>query len=140
MAQRLANQLAAFLRKKRGDLTYVQFSRNTSNDAFFALQGDAETGTQMGFYRVFDVTPALQNDAFAVEQYSAANQLDILKNDVDPNDDRLRIANLIPAHHGDIQYSLDAAVFEYTPDPDFWGIDSFAYTVTNQQGASPQPQ
>lgn len=29
MAQRLAKQLAAFLRKRRGDLTYVQFARKT---------------------------------------------------------------------------------------------------------------
>ncbi len=29
MAQRLAKQLGAFLRKKRGDLTYQQFSRKT---------------------------------------------------------------------------------------------------------------
>ncbi len=29
MAQRLANQLAAFLRKRRGSLTYEQFSRKT---------------------------------------------------------------------------------------------------------------
>jgi DNA-binding Xre family transcriptional regulator len=27
VAQRLANQLAAFLRKRRGNLTYMQFSR-----------------------------------------------------------------------------------------------------------------
>ena len=29
MAQRLAKQLGAFLRKKRGNLTYQQFSRKT---------------------------------------------------------------------------------------------------------------
>ena len=29
MAQRLADQLAAFLRKRRGNLTYEQFSRKT---------------------------------------------------------------------------------------------------------------
>jgi len=29
MAQRLAKRLSAFLRKKRGDLTYQQFSRKT---------------------------------------------------------------------------------------------------------------
>ena len=29
MAQRLAKQLGAFLRKRRGDLTYQQFSRKT---------------------------------------------------------------------------------------------------------------
>jgi DNA-binding Xre family transcriptional regulator len=29
VAQRLARQLGDFLRKKRGDLTYVQFSRKT---------------------------------------------------------------------------------------------------------------
>ncbi|TAL01510.1 MAG: XRE family transcriptional regulator [Verrucomicrobia bacterium] len=29
MAQRLHQQLAAFLRKKRGDLTYAQFARKT---------------------------------------------------------------------------------------------------------------
>lgn len=89
----------------------------------------------MGFYRVIDVTPIARADAFAVEQYSAANQLDILKNDTDPNDDRFQIAALIAAGHGDIQYTLDGATFQYTPDPDFCGIDAFGYTITNWHGS-----
>lgn len=91
--------------------------------------------TSMGFYRVFDVTPVAHDDMFAVEQYSSANQLNIFNNDSDPNDDRFLIASLIPAQHGDIEYTLDASTFQYTPETDFWGIDSFGYTITNRHGS-----
>lgn len=99
-------------------------------------QGDSASGNNMGFYRVINVTPTARNDIFGVEQYSSANQLDILKNDSDPNDDRFLISALGPAGHGDIQYTPDASTFQYTPAQDFWGIDSFTYTITNLHGSS----
>lgn len=90
----------------------------------------------MGFYRVIAVTPTARNDIFGVEQYSSANQIDILKNDSDPNDDRFFISDLTSAGHGGIQYTPDASTFQYTPESTFWGIDSFTYTITNFHGSS----
>jgi len=90
----------------------------------------------MGFYRVINVTPIAGDDAFAVEQYSSGNQLDVLRNDSDPNDDRFLISAISSASHGDIQYTPDGSTFQYTPASDFWGIDSFTYTITNFHGSS----
>ena len=88
----------------------------------------------MDFYRLFDVTPVARNDFFAVDQNSSNNQLDIMQNDSSPNDDLLYISNLIPAHHGSISYTLDASTFQYTPASGFYGVDSFAYSVTSGYG------
>ena len=86
------------------------------------------------FYRLFDVTPIARADFFAIDQDSSDNQFDIFQNDSDPNDDLFYISNLVPAHHGSISYSLDATTFQYTPDSDFYGVDSFAYSITSGYG------
>lgn len=87
--------------------------------------------TSMGFYRVIEVSPVAGHDILGVEQFSSANQLEILKNDADPNDDRLFISEVTSPGHGSIQYTPDGSMFQYTPDLDFWGTDSFTYTITN---------
>ncbi|HEY5296743.1 MAG TPA: Ig-like domain-containing protein [Verrucomicrobiae bacterium] len=86
------------------------------------------------FYRLFDVTPVARADFFAIDQDSSDNQFDIFQNDSDPNDDLFYISNLVPAHHGSINYSLDATTFQYTPDSGFYGVDSFAYSITSGYG------
>lgn len=89
----------------------------------------------MAFYRVIDVTPKIRTDIFGVEQDSYNNQLDLLANDSDPNDDRILISNVTLAQHGDIAYTLDGSIFQYTPDSGFYGTDSFTYSATNQHGS-----
>lgn len=89
----------------------------------------------MAFYRVIDVTPKVRADIFSVEQDSFENQLDILLNDSDPNDDRLFISNVTSAQHGSVSYTSDGSVFHYTPDPSFYGVDSFSYTAANLRGS-----
>jgi Bacterial Ig domain len=86
------------------------------------------------FFRLFDVTPIANNDFFAIDQDSSANQLDIFDNDIDPNGDPIFISNIVPASHGDISYSLDATTFQYTPAAGFYGIDTFQYSITSGYG------
>ncbi|MGH7951294.1 MAG: Ig-like domain-containing protein [Limisphaerales bacterium] len=71
---------------------------------------------------------------FTIDQDSSDDQLDIFQNDYSPNDDAFFVSNLIPAQHGNIAYSLDASTFQYTPDPGFYGVDSFGYSITSGYG------
>ncbi|MGH7951890.1 MAG: Ig-like domain-containing protein [Limisphaerales bacterium] len=86
------------------------------------------------FYWLFDVTPVAHDDFFAVNQDSSANQLDIFQNDTDPNDDPINIANLTSPQHGSITNSPDASTFQYTPNPGFYGVDTFTYSITSGYG------
>jgi len=85
---------------------------------------------------VIDVTPRAVGDIFGVAQDSSAKQLDVLQNDYDPNDDPLLIRAVSPSANAAIAYAPDGSIFQYTPNPGFWGIDSFTYTITNFHGGS----
>jgi hypothetical protein len=116
-----------------GELTnYFPAAANTNWTKF--VHTNILRAQPMDFYRLFDVTPVASNDFFAVDQNSSDNQLDIFQNDYSPNGDLLYISNLIPAHHGGISYTLDASTFQYTPDSGFYGVDSFAYSITSGYG------
>jgi len=97
-------------------------------------EDSSDTQVDCGFYRVFDVTPVPHDDFFGIDQDSSANQLDIFQNDFSPNDDALYIANVTSPQHGSINYSSDAATFQYTPDSGFYGVDSFTYNITSGYG------
>ena len=89
-----------------------------------------------GFYRVFIPSPTARLDVFGVEQDSISNQLDILVNDEDANDNPIALSAVQAAMHGEIQYSDDATIFHYTPTNSFFGLDAFAYSITNDVGGS----
>ena len=118
-----------------GELTnYFPAAANTNWTKF--VHTNILRAQPVDFYRLFDVTPVARNDFFAVDQDSSGNQLDIFQNDSSPNDDLFYISNLVPALHGSISYSLDASTFQYTPNSGFYGVDSFAYSITSNYGDS----
>lgn len=89
-----------------------------------------------GFYRVFCPAPMATLDVFGVEQDSSLNQLDILHNDLDPDDNPFLLSYVQPAVHGEIEFSDDATVFRYTPTNAFAGLETFSYSITNDVGGS----
>jgi hypothetical protein len=90
----------------------------------------------MGFFRVFDVSPVAVPAFFGVGQDGSQNQLNIFRDDYDPNDDFFFLSNVVTPQHGTIVYSLDASTFQYTPTAGFYGIDSFNYSITNLHGGT----
>ena len=116
-----------------GELTNYYLSAANTNWTKFVHTNINQT-QPTGFYRLFDVTPLASADFFKVDQDSFDNQLNILKNDTCPNDDPIIITNLIAAQHGSISYTPDATTFQYTPDSNFYGVDSFGYSVTSKHG------
>lgn len=86
------------------------------------------------------VVSFLSGDRVAVDQNSDANTLDVLKNDFstflsyggwkarDYPGPRL-ITAVGPAQNGTVTIASDGKRVEYTPSADFYGTDSFTYTV-----------
>ncbi len=76
--------------------------------------------------------PTAVDDAVTVEEDGSITFNPIL-NDVDPDGDMLSVAGFTQPDHGTLAQNPDGT-FTYTPDPDYNGIDSFTYTVTDPSG------
>ncbi|MGB0910807.1 MAG: cadherin-like domain-containing protein, partial [Nitrospirales bacterium] len=58
----------------------------------------------------------------------------VLANDTDPNGEAVTIINVTPSNHGGTTINTGTSI-QYTPSADFTGVDSFAYTIRDAQGA-----
>jgi subtilisin family serine protease len=56
--------------------------------------------------------------------------VDVLSNDTDPEGDALTIVSVEPGGHGTVVNNSGADA-TYTPDPDFYGSDTFSYTISD---------
>ena len=59
--------------------------------------------------------------------------IDAIFNDNDPDGDELTITGVGGAGHGSVSINSDGTL-EYTPHPDFFGIDTFSYTLSDPDG------
>ena len=80
--------------------------------------------------------PPFANDDAGVGQYNDPIEGNLLANDSDPNGDPLTINTTPVAEptNGTVVINSDGT-YEYTPDPDFVGNDSFTYEVCDDSGA-----
>ncbi len=69
------------------------------------------------------------NDDMDTTEQDKALQIDVLKNDADPEQDNLVIASVGSAKHG--QVSIAGNLIQYSPDSDFIGKDDFQYTISD---------
>lgn len=58
--------------------------------------------------------------------------IDVLKNDKDPDHDRLLVDAVSDAAHGTVSY--DGSLVTYQPDADFAGVDEFTYSINDGKG------
>ena len=98
---------------------------------------DDKTDTAMATATVPGISGAnARNDmAFAIED-SIRNVLDVLKNDVDPEGDAFKVTSVSQSANGIVEIGTNGANVLYTPDPNFFGVDAFTYTITDSTGAS----
>jgi len=74
--------------------------------------------------------PPVANDDYAiVEEDSSGNQIDVLANDTDMDGDSLEIISVSSPLHGTVYH--DGNYVYYTPDANYYGDDSFTYTITD---------
>lgn len=77
--------------------------------------------------------PVTSADSATLDEDTAVT-LDVLANDTDPNGDVLDLASFTPPNHGTVTRNGDQLV--YTPAADYFGNDTFTYTVTDGQGGT----
>jgi len=77
------------------------------------------------------ITPpvAVDDTASGVENVNKIN-IDVLQNDSDPNGDPLAVTNLTQPSNGSVSLKNNNTV-DYTPDPSFFGVDTFTYTAND---------
>jgi hypothetical protein len=78
-----------------------------------------------------NIKPSASDDMGITEQGDALT-IDVLANDVDPDQDTLTIDHVGLAKHGTV--SITANAISYTPDSNFIGQDDFEYTITDGHG------
>jgi VCBS repeat-containing protein len=79
--------------------------------------------------------PIAGADSFSVLEDSGSSALTVLANDSDPEDGtNLKITAVTQAAHGTVAIAAGAGWVTYVPQPDFFGSDSFTYTVSDTRG------
>jgi hypothetical protein len=86
---------------------------------------------------VIDCNPTAANDAVTVLEDSGATTITVLANDTVPGGGQsLSVAAVTQPANGVATVVSPGIAVTYTPNPDFFGADSFVYTVTNGHGGS----
>lgn len=73
--------------------------------------------------------PDAVDDNAAVNEDSGANVIGVLANDTDANGDPLAVSAVTQGAHGSVSNNGNSV--SYTPDANYFGPDSFTYTVTD---------
>ena len=92
-----------------------------SDSGAFEVQGACVNNTP--------AAPDAVDDNAAVNEDSGANVIDVLANDTDANGDPLIVSAVTQGAHGSVTNNGNSV--SYTPDANYFGPDSFTYTVSD---------
>ena len=80
--------------------------------------------------------PDAVNDSSSVAEDSGANSINVLGNDSDVDGDTLTVTAVTQGAHGSVAITGGGAGVSYTPAANFFGSDSFTYTIGDGHGNS----
>jgi glucose/arabinose dehydrogenase len=96
------------------------------------------SGSSGSVYRInytLNVAPDAVDDALTTPE-NTPGTVNVLANDTDPNSDPLTVMTLTPtAAHGTVSCTA-AGLCTYTPNTDFFGPDSFDYSISDGHGGT----
>ncbi|UCE03716.1 MAG: tandem-95 repeat protein, partial [Candidatus Latescibacterota bacterium] len=122
-----------------GGFTYAPDADFNGSDSFTyrvadGLGGESEATVTLTLLPVNDA-PAAQDDYYTVAEDGTRNEPapGVLANDVDVDADALTVTPTSAPANGSLTLNADGS-FVYTPAPDFDGLDSFTYSVSDGQG------
>ena len=97
-------------------------------------QGGTDTATVNVTVTAVNDNPDAVDDTLAVAEDSGAATVAVLTNDSDSDNDPLTITAVSDPTNGTVV--VQPGFVLYTPDPDFNGLDSFTYTISDGQGGT----
>ncbi len=98
-------------------------------DTYRYAEIDAEQ--RLGAQVIVNTFPSAQDDAATINQNESVT-LNVLGNDSDPDGDPLTLASVTQPANGTASISGNQVV--YTPNPDFFGTDTFSYAAADGGG------
>lgn len=119
-------------------VSYTPGANFFGSDSFTYTIGDGNSGidtatVSITVTNVQDVPNAVDDTATVAED-SGANSISVLGNDNDADLDALSITAVTQGAHGSV--STNGSTVSYAPSANFFGSDSFTYTVSDGQGGS----
>ncbi|MFL6335649.1 MAG: Ig-like domain-containing protein [Pyrinomonadaceae bacterium] len=91
--------------------------------------GDAGAFEVQGICVAAQQPPDAVDDVANVNEDSGANVVNVLANDTDADGDPLAVVNVTQGAHGSVTNNGNSV--SYTPDANYFGPDSFTYTITD---------
>ena len=123
-----------------GSFTYDPIANFNGSDSFTfkANDGTVDSNTVTYSITVTNVNddPVAVNDAATVAEDSGANAIDVLANDHDGVDsgETLTVTAVTQGTSGSVTFT--ATGVSYTPNANFFGSDSFTYTISDGNGGT----
>lgn len=116
-------------------LSNVNFS-GTDSFTYKANDGSADSNVVTVTITVNAVNdnPDAVNDTATVAEDSGANQINVLANDTDVEGNPLSVTAATNGANGSVTFAATGA--SYTPNPNFFGSDSFTYTISDGNGGT----
>jgi hypothetical protein len=126
-----------------GGGTSVSYTPNANffgTDTFTYTVSDGNGGTDTATVTVtvtnIEDAPDAVNDSATIAEDSGANAIDVRANDVDVDGDTLSVTAVTQGTHGSVAITGGGTGVSYTPAANFFGSDSFTYTVDDGHGGS----
>ncbi len=119
-------------------ITYTPAADYNGSDSFSYTISDGNGGTATATVNVtVDPVndPPLANDDSAVTNEDTVVTIVVLGNDSDPDGDSLNVTSLADPAHGTAVINGDNSL-TYTPAANFFGSDSFDYTISDRNGGT----
>jgi hypothetical protein len=113
---------------------------------YYAANPDfsADWKTRIGSFKLAECAlvndpnnPPTANDDFPITNEDTAVTIDVLSNDSDLDSDTLSVASVTQGSNGLV--TNNGANVTYTPNPDYYGLDSFTYTASDGNGGTSPP-
>ncbi|MCH5377043.1 MAG: Ig-like domain-containing protein, partial [Planctomycetes bacterium] len=125
-------------------LLYTPAAGFTGTETFTYTIRDRASTSSDGLTSQATVTVTVQNvvrpnaiaDTATVSEDSTSNQIDVLDNDspLEPGAGLTVIAITQSKNGGTVSIAQDGSYVLYTPSPDFFGTDTFTYTIEEENG------